>query len=118
MYEHLLFAGFFAAGGLFCLGGGDSLGDRLLLGSDSTLALQNLFHDLLFLNQKGADDAAAHAAGTARATIGTGNALATLGELAVLTGTQGRNTVQLDTAVTTLGHTGTLVDVQVGELAT
>lgn len=118
MYVHLLLAGLLAAGGLLCLGGGSGLGSGLLLGSSSTLALQNLLHDLLLLDEEGTDDAVAHAAGATRATIGTGDTLAALGELAVFAGTQGGNAVQLYTAVTAFGNTSTLVDIQVGKFAT
>lgn len=118
MYVHLLLAGFLTAGGLLFLGRSGGLGDGFLLGNDGTFALQNLLYDLLLFEEEGTDDAVAYAAGAARATISTSNTLAALRQLTVLARAQGRNAVQLDTTVTTLGDAGTLVDIQVSKFAT
>lgn len=77
-----------SSSGLFGLGSsgsGGGGGSSLL----TTLALQNLFHNLLLLNEEGTDDAVAHTASAARATVSTGDGLAALGEGAHLAGSDG-----------------------------
>ena len=58
-------------------------------GGLTSLALQDLLDDLLFLNKEGADDAIADTQSATGSTVGTGDRLATLGELAQLAGSDG-----------------------------
>lgn len=86
--KHLLFLQRGSSGAL-----GSLLRSSSSLLSDSggltSLALQDLLDDLLFLNKEGADDAVADTQSATGSTIGTGDRLATLGELAQLAGSDG-----------------------------
>jgi hypothetical protein len=111
-------------GSLLCLGW-SSLFSGLLRG----LGLQNLLDNLLFLDQESTDNTVAYTGATAGTTVGAGDGLAALGELGVLTGSDGwdlkykarrvsRYAAELKATVTTLDGAGALVDVEVSELST
>jgi len=52
------------------------------------LRAENLFHNLLLLNQEGADDAVLDAAGAAGTTVGTADVLLGAGDLSILAGAE------------------------------
>jgi hypothetical protein len=61
--------------------------------------LEHLLDDLLLLDQESADDAVLDAAGAPRSTVRTLDGLLGAGNLGVLAGAEGRNTLELGTAV-------------------
>ena len=61
--------------------------------------LEHLLDDLLLLDQESTDDAVLDAAGASRSTVGALDGLLGAGNLGVLAGTEGGNTLELGTAV-------------------
>jgi hypothetical protein len=61
--------------------------------------LEHLLDDLLLLDQESADNAVLDAAGAPRSTVRTLDGLLGTGDLGVLAGAEGRNTLELGTAV-------------------
>merc|ERR1712107_153279 len=65
--------------------------------------LEHLLDNLLLLNQESTDNAVLDAVGASRSTVGALNGLLGAGNLGVLAGAEGGNTLKLGTAVTALG---------------
>jgi len=80
--------------------------------------LEDLLDDLLLLDQESTDDAVLDAAGASRSTVGALDGLLGAGDLGVLAGAEGGDTLELGTAVTALGGSTPLLDVQVTEFTT
>ena len=97
--------------------------------------LEHLLDNLLLLNQESTDNAVLDAVGASRSTVGALDGLLGAGNLGVLAGAEGGNTLELGTAVlgivnslspntvsistyTALGGSALLLDVQVTELTT
>lgn len=95
----LLHRGFFVLLGLFLFG-------------------QNLLHALLFFDQEGAHDALAHGLDGQATAIGAGHGALTLLQALHLDRTTALDTVDELTSVTTFDALGSLLDVQVHQLAT
>ena len=81
------------------------------------LRLDDILHDLRLLNEERTHNAGAHAVRAARATVRTVYGLLALRHLRILAGAQSLDTRELRVAVTALGRSGQLVDVQVTNLA-
>ena len=89
-------------------------------GSGLLLSLQYLGHNLLFFDEKRANNTISHAAGTSGTTIGSVDGLQASGHSGPFSGTSWHNTVQLDLAagVTALGKGSLLFNVLISESAT
>ena len=61
--------------------------------------LEHLLDDLLLLDQEGTDNAVLNAAGASRSTVGALDGLLGAGNLGVLAGAEGWDTLELGTAV-------------------
>lgn len=61
--------------------------------------LEDLLDDLLLLDQESTDDAVLDAAGASRSTVGALDGLLGAGDLGVLAGAEGWDTLELGTAV-------------------
>lgn len=82
------------------------------------LILQHSLDDLLLLNQESSDDSLLDTVGTSGTTVGSLDGLLGLRDLSVLSWSQGGDTLQSDTTVTTLRGSGLLLQVLGNQLTT
>lgn len=82
------------------------------------LILQHSLDDLLLLDQESSDDSLLDTVGTSGTTVGSLDGLLGLGDLSVLSWSQGGDTLQSDTTVTTLRGSGLLLQVLGNQLTT
>ena len=80
--------------------------------------LEHLLDDLLLLDQESTDNAVLNAVGASRSAVSALDGLLGAGNLGVLAGAEGGDTLELGTTVTALGGSALLLDVQVTELTT
>ena len=91
----------------------------LLLGlSLLSRLLENSLDDLLLLNEESTDDLVSNRVGRDATTVSTVNGLVGLGDIGVLSGSQGLNTRKRSTSVTTLGSGTVLLDMVVSKVST
>lgn len=82
------------------------------------LILQHSLDDLLLLDQESSDDSLLDTVGTSGTTVGSLDGLLGLGDLSVLSWSQGSDTLQSDTTVTTLRSSSLLLQVLSNQLST
>lgn len=82
------------------------------------LILQHSLDNLLLLDQESSDNSLLNTVGTSGTTVGSLDGLLGLGDLSVLSWSQGSDTLQSDTTVTTLGGGSLLLQVLGNQLTT
>lgn len=82
------------------------------------LILQHSLDDLLLLNQESSDNSLLDTVGASRTTVSSLDSLLGLGDLSVLSWSQGGDTLQRDTTVTTLWSGSLLLQVLSDQLTT
>lgn len=90
----------------------------LFLGLLLLLILQHSLDDLLLLNQESSDNSLLDTVGASRTTVSSLDSLLGLGDLSVLSWSQGGDTLQRDTTVTTLWSGSLLLQVLSDQLTT